>query len=601
MHLAPRILVLGLAAICSMPPSVLGTTWQPVGADANADVYSVASDGARVYAGGIFTAIGGASAQRIAKWTGTAWQPLGGGIGTAGDSVNALAVGPDGTVFAGGQFSTAGGAGASNIAAWDGTAWRALGPGLNNAVYTLATDSAGNLYAGGVFSGTGDGLTQLERIAKWDGATWSALGVGVAFPGSLLAPSVQALAVDSAGDVIAGGTFTVAGGISAMFVARWNGSTWASLGAGRSGSVAALSIATDGAVYAGEYGEGLVRWDGTSWATMGGGLPTPGQALAVSPNAVLADTSGGAYVGGDFVEAGGAPAGQFVHWTGTTWALPGPWLGTSNQGAYGVSSLARDRAGYLYAGGRMVSSDNTVTHMARLLVAQVPGAPTNAAATAGTGQATVTWAAPASDGGGAITAYTVTSAPAGGTCTAAAPDTSCTVTGLPGGGTYTFTVTATNAAGTGASSAPSRAVTLVPPGEPGAPVPGTASASPPALPESSQGLPAAPRRLAGRFVLNRRTRVGTTTGTLPAGATRVVQAARTGSATATQGFLEMATVKRATGRCRITPVRNKKTRRVVRRNYRCTIKLAKGTWTVTTTARGTAGVVAQGTRRVRVR
>ena len=32
--------------------------------------------------------------------------------------------------------------------------------------------------------------------------------------------------------------------------------------------------------------------------------------------------------------------------------------------------------------------------------------------------------------------------------------------------------------------------------------------------------------------------------------------------------------------------------------YTCTIRLSKGTWAVTTTARGTAGVVAEGTRRV---
>ncbi len=68
---------------------------------------------------------------------------------------------------------------------------------------------------------------------------------------------------------------------------------------------------------------------------------------------------------------------------------------------------------------------------------------------------------------------------------------------------------------------------------------------------------------------------------------------------ATRGFLEMA--KAARGTCRITTVRSRKTRTVTRRTYRCTVRLSKGSWTVTTTALGPAGVVAQGTRRVVVR
>ena len=139
--------------------------------------------------------------------------------------------------------------------------------------------------------------------------------------------------------------------------------------------------------------------------------------------------------------------------------------------------------------------------------------------------------------------------------------------------------------------------------EPAAPTGGGTAAAPvtPATPVTpvTPVTPSSPRRLANAIRI--RKGVGTTTGTVPKGATRITQAARTGGSAATQGFLEMARVKRATGRCKITAVRNKKTRRVVRRNYRCTIKLAKGTWTVTTTARGTAGVVAQGTRRVVVR
>ena len=95
----------------------------------------------------------------------------------------------------------------------------------------------------------------------------------------------------------------------------------------------------------------------------------------------------------------------------------------------------------------------------------VPGAPTGVTATAGNGQATVTWSAPASNGGSPITGYTVTASPGGLTCTTAGALT-CTVSGLTNGTPYSFTVTASNAAGTGPSSSPSASVTPIGSGQP---------------------------------------------------------------------------------------------------------------------------------------
>ncbi|MEM9204274.1 MAG: fibronectin type III domain-containing protein, partial [Actinomycetota bacterium] len=88
----------------------------------------------------------------------------------------------------------------------------------------------------------------------------------------------------------------------------------------------------------------------------------------------------------------------------------------------------------------------------------VPVAPTAVAATAGNAQAAVSWAGSVDNGGSPISAYTVTSSPAGGAC-ATAGDLTCTVTGLTNGTTYTFTVTATNDNGLSPASDPSNAVT----------------------------------------------------------------------------------------------------------------------------------------------
>ena len=74
----------------------------------------------------------------------------------------------------------------------------------------------------------------------------------------------------------------------------------------------------------------------------------------------------------------------------------------------------------------------------------------------GNGQATVTFGAPAADGGTLITVYTVTAVPGG--TSATGTNSPITVGGLANGTTYTFTVTASNAAGTGPPSTLSNAV-----------------------------------------------------------------------------------------------------------------------------------------------
>jgi hypothetical protein len=92
----------------------------------------------------------------------------------------------------------------------------------------------------------------------------------------------------------------------------------------------------------------------------------------------------------------------------------------------------------------------------------VPGAPTNVSATPGDTSASVSWTAPASNGGSPITSYTVTAfaggAPTGITVTTGSGTTGV-VFGLTDGVPYTFSVHATNAIGNGPESAQSAAVT----------------------------------------------------------------------------------------------------------------------------------------------
>ena len=87
-----------------------------------------------------------------------------------------------------------------------------------------------------------------------------------------------------------------------------------------------------------------------------------------------------------------------------------------------------------------------------------PGPPSSVSAIAQNAAASVTWAAPDSDGGSEILGYRARSSPGGRACYTAG-QLSCTVTGLSNGIAYSFTVEARNAIGTGPASNPSKAVT----------------------------------------------------------------------------------------------------------------------------------------------
>ena len=106
-------------------------------------------------------------------------------------------------------------------------------------------------------------------------------------------------------------------------------------------------------------------------------------------------------------------------------------------------------------GGVATSSDQTFTTSPC-----VPGAPTGVTASTSTpNQASVSWTAPVSNGGSAITYYSIASNPA--VFFATTSGTSIVATGLTNGTAYTFSVSATNVSGTGATSTASSAVTPV--------------------------------------------------------------------------------------------------------------------------------------------
>jgi uncharacterized repeat protein (TIGR02543 family) len=149
---------------------------------------------------------------------------------------------------------------------------------------------------------------------------------------------------------------------------------------------------------------------------------------------------------------------------------------TAGSKVYGLVGNQPELMGVALVDGQVQVS---ITKDPAVVVAMVsPDAPTAVNATAiDSTSATISWTAPASNGGAAITGYTARSN-ATQSCTATTA-TSCVMTGLVTGTAYTFTVVATNAIGSSASSSPSASLTLSapppPPSIPSAPAPSAPS------------------------------------------------------------------------------------------------------------------------------
>lgn len=304
-----------------------GSAWSALGNGTNDRVRSLAifddGSGTALYAGGEFTMAGGVSAARIAQWDGTAWSPLGAGLDNGW--VLAMTVFDDGTgpgLYVGGTFTRAGDEPANRIAKWDGGSWSPVGGGVAGysgvLALTVFDDGSGPaLHVAGWFTSAG-GVT-AANIAKWDGTDWSPLGSGVG-------DSVYTLAVfdDGTGPALyAGGQFESAGGVSADEIAKWDGTSWSALRGGVNLAVDALAGFDDGsgpALYVGDSFEyagdtvalSIARWDGCSWWPVGGGMDHGG---AVKALAVFDDGSGPAlYVGGSFTSAGRIPSLGIARW-----------------------------------------------------------------------------------------------------------------------------------------------------------------------------------------------------------------------------------------------------------------------------------------------
>lgn len=329
----PPVLVLLLALPASAQCPSFAEGFHPAGFDADVDALATFDDGSgeAVYAGGTFTLADGRTARHLARYDGTTWHEVGGGVD---GFVTALFVFDDGSgsaLYVGGNFATAGGVACANVARWDGTSFTSLGAGFDGVVLELGAyddGSGAHLYAGGLF--TQSGATPCNHVARFDGFAWSDVGGGVD-------SAVEAFAVFQ-GELVVAGTFSHAGAssLNAVGIARWNGSTWSTFGAsGLPAAAHALAVYDPGTgpkLYAGgeffepfpSFGH-VARWSGSAWES-------PGLYVNAVVNALLATTDAhgpALYVGGVFTLTSGFGAVLRIEGNAASSFQPSGLLGTA--------------------------------------------------------------------------------------------------------------------------------------------------------------------------------------------------------------------------------------------------------------------------------
>jgi hypothetical protein len=214
-----------------------------------------------MYVGGSFYYVGTTiPAMHVAAWRDGVWSVLGSGVGGFGasDGVLSSVVMPNGDLVVGGHFGVAGGVAANNVARWDGSSWHALGGGLTTPfddafISEMVVMPNGDLVAAGRFYGP------VPWLARWNGTAWLPIGGG-GWEGT------DALAVAPNGDLFV--AYNLGSGARVM---RWDGVAWTQVGVGTAAwRVMALHVTTTGVLIAGGQQPSVAAWNGSTWTQMGG-------------------------------------------------------------------------------------------------------------------------------------------------------------------------------------------------------------------------------------------------------------------------------------------------------------------------------------------
>ncbi|MEM6327284.1 MAG: hypothetical protein AAF791_09220, partial [Bacteroidota bacterium] len=315
-----------------------GAGWDPIdlGADTNDRVLALAfGPNGDLFVGGTFTSLRGQTVNHIARWTGSEFVSLGQGVDGHVRSLfydtatSSLLVGgvSRGNSFSGGTNADGTTVASRNVIRWTGSAWEALGGGVAadrfSDVDAFEKDPVtGDLIlSGDLFSRmlNPDGSTvRVGNVARWDGSAWSRVG-NADF-------DYNVYDVEYVGGVL----YAIHEGLSGALGTLWRlapGGSWERLASFGDDDPLALVEYRGQLVVAGGFDSvlpvgadglpvpGIAAYDPATgaWSALGGGIVDLND-FGVADLAVAGDDL---WAGGDFTLAGGRASVNVARWAGT--------------------------------------------------------------------------------------------------------------------------------------------------------------------------------------------------------------------------------------------------------------------------------------------
>jgi len=356
----------------------LDFTFLATGSGANIAVNAAAlqSDG-KIVIGGRFTSINGTTRNHIARLNSDGTLDasfLAAGSGINGD-VFSLALQSDGKTVIGGFFTSVNGTARNGIARLnsDGTndaSFLAAGSGVNNSVFAIAVQSDDRVVIGGQFTNVNgtqrNGAARLNPDGNLD-ASFLAAGSGANAP-------LYALALQSDGKIVIGGTFTNFSGTARDGIERLNAdgsvdTSFLTSGSGVNNIVRCLALQNDGKILLGgafttvngAVRTGIARLDNL------GNLDNPGNGVGRNDvTAVALQSDGKIVIGGSFTSFAGTARNRIARLNGDG-TLDTTFLAGGSGASGDVSAVALQADGKIVIGGNFTSVNGTARNrIARL-------------------------------------------------------------------------------------------------------------------------------------------------------------------------------------------------------------------------------------------
>lgn len=233
------------------PDGTLDADFNP---NANGTVFAVAvqPDG-KILIGGGFTSVAGGGRSFLARLHADGTLDSAFNTPVSGGQVYALALQNDGMILLGGAFTSVGGQSRSRLARLraDGSLDTGFTTGASSQVSCITLQPDGKILVGGWFTSVGSyGRGRIARLLA-DGSVDTGFNPYAGVPSGDAA--VHSIAVQTDGNILLGGSFTLVGGVTRPYLARVtaSGALDGSFYPAPNGQVLALALQADGAILAG--------------------------------------------------------------------------------------------------------------------------------------------------------------------------------------------------------------------------------------------------------------------------------------------------------------------------------------------------------------